>query len=48
MSDHTDPSPLDVLLGRHPLGGTPEQETDWCRFCLMLGMLLGFMLGVVL
>lgn len=34
-----------VLLGRHEYGLTPEEETAWCRICLLLGIIAGFVLG---
>ncbi len=37
-----------ILLGRHGYSFSPEDETAWCRVCLLFGLFAGLMLGVAL
>lgn len=34
-----------VLFGLHAYGLTPEEETGWCRFCLIVGVVIGLCAG---
>lgn len=41
------PSIFQILAGSHPYSMEPEDETAWCRACLLVGVLLGAALVAV-
>lgn len=42
-----EPTIFQILLGRHGYSLTPELETSWCRFCLLVGLVAGFVGGLM-
>ena len=36
-----------VLMGRHPYGMSPEEETEIARYWLVAGLLFGLSLGAL-
>lgn len=42
------PTIFAILLGRHGYSIDPEDETGWCRVCLLVGGIAGFIIGASL
>jgi hypothetical protein len=38
-----EPTIFSILLGRHAYSVSPEDETAWCRLCLLVGFLFGLL-----
>lgn len=41
-----EPNLFSILFGRHAYGMEPEQETAWSWVYLLLGLAVGFVVGV--
>ncbi len=45
--DFKEPTIFAILLGKHSYSISPENETAWCRVCLVYGLLLGALFSIL-